>query len=62
MRNKLIGKNVKIGVALMTPSKLNYNQITNYYEGVVTDYTDEFIGLDNKIIISKKFIQIIEII
>ena len=62
MRDKLIGKRVQIGVALMTASKINYNQITKFYEGIITDYKDEFIVLDNKIFISKNFIQIIEII
>ena len=61
MRDKLIGKRVQIGVALMTASKINYTQVTKYYEGIVTDYKDEFIVLDNKIFISKNFIQIIEI-
>lgn len=62
MKNKLLGKNVKIGIALMSKHRINPVLVTEFYEGIVTDYVDEFIELDNKTYIAKKYVQTIEII
>ena len=42
MKEKLIGKKIRVAVAFITASKMTLVNITKYYDGVVIDIEDNF--------------------
>ena len=55
MLKDLLGKNVKVGVILS-------QSFLAVRKGILTDVTNEFIKLDDNVLIATKYISIIEII
>ena len=46
MLEKLVGKKVSVAVAFVTASKMNYANITKFYEGKVVSVDKNFLELD----------------
>ncbi|MBQ3510782.1 MAG: hypothetical protein IJA30_00630 [Bacilli bacterium] len=61
MLEKLVGKRVSVAVAFVTAGKMNYANITKFYEGKVVSVDKNFIELDRGFI-NINFIQTIEIL
>ena len=61
MLEKLVGKKVSVAVAFVTASKMNYSNITKYYEGKVIAVDKNFIELEQGFI-NINFVQTIEIL
>jgi hypothetical protein len=61
MKEKLIGKKIRVAVAFITASKMTLVNITKYYDGVVIDIEDNFIELDCGFV-NINYVQTIEIL
>lgn len=61
MKEKLIGKKIRVAVAFITASKMNFANITKYYDGVVIDIENNFIELDCGFV-NINYVQTIEIL
>ena len=63
MLEKLKGKKVEVGVAFIGGgTSLSGSTVlggTRYYKGILVDYDDNFIYLDDKKLIGIKYIQVI---
>ena len=61
MKEKLIGKKIRVAVAFVTASKMNLANITKYYDGIVIDIDNKFIELDCGFV-NINYVQTIEIL
>ncbi|MBO5121084.1 MAG: hypothetical protein J6C28_05325 [Bacilli bacterium] len=61
MKEKLIGKKIRVAVAFVTASKMNLANITKYYDGIVIDIDNNFIELDCGFV-NINYVQTIEIL
>lgn len=61
MKEKLIGKKIRVAVAFITASKMTLVNITKYYEGIVIDIDSNFMELDCGFI-NMNYVQTIEVL